>query len=185
LTRLAESLELNFSGQLGKQSSKLISKMISAKMPAGFNHSVIRDYLEHTWGLGPSRQAAVFLLAMTEEPKARLTSVQSAKSYIDSQVSRYAASSGLVLQAVHENLTSIGPTAMVDSSQIKALQKEQNKLHLKQLGVLADHLKMDPFEDLKTIESQARLDLRHSEFSADFETGITPVSGWGEILSFF
>jgi len=58
----------------------------------------------------------VFLLAMTEEPKARLTSVQSAKSYIDSQFSRYAASSGLVLQAVHENLTSIGPTAMVDSS---------------------------------------------------------------------
>ncbi len=184
MTRLAESLELNFSGQLGKQSSKLISRMISSKMPAGFNHSVIRDYLEHTWGLGPSRQAAVFLLAMIEEPRARLTSVKSAKSYIDSQVSRYAASSGLVLQAVHENLTSSGPTAMVDSGQIKALRKEQNKLHLKQLGVLADHLNMDLFEDLKTIElklglkeSHARLDLWHSEFSADFETGITPVGG--------
>jgi 3-oxoacyl-ACP reductase-like protein len=158
--------------------------MISAKMPAGFNHSVIRDYLEHTWGLGPSRQAAVLLLAMTEEPKARLTSVKSAKSYIESQVSRYAASSGLVLQAVQEKLTSSGPTAMVDAGQIKAFREEQNKLHLKQLGVLADHLKIDPFEDLKTTElklglkeSQARLDLWHSEFSADFEIGITPVGG--------
>lgn len=45
---LGESLKSNFSGQLGKQSSSIVARLISSKMPAGFSLGAIREYLKHT-----------------------------------------------------------------------------------------------------------------------------------------
>lgn len=151
-------------------------------MPGGFNHSALRDYLEHKWGLGPSRQAAVLLFAITEEPPLRIPTLDIAKKYIDSQVSRYAAACGIVLQAVLPNTASSGTTTNIDASAIKVLRKEQNELHLKHFRLLADQLQIDSFQDSTTAELeqcrkefQSKLDLWYSEFSEDFESRITPL----------
>ena len=56
-------MQATFNGQLGKQSSSLIARMVSAKMPGGFNITAVRKHLETRWGLAQGRQDGVFLAA--------------------------------------------------------------------------------------------------------------------------
>ena len=80
LDELGASMQATFNGQLGKQSSSLVARLISSKMPGGFNITSARKYLETRWGLGSGRQDGVLLLALTMEPAARLGSENDAKA---------------------------------------------------------------------------------------------------------
>ncbi|KAI4254027.1 MAG: hypothetical protein LQ352_003350 [Teloschistes flavicans] len=177
---LGESLESNFSGQLGKQSSSLVARLISSRMPAGFNLGAIREYLKNTWGLGPGREAAVMLLAITVEPSARLISTAAAKEYFDSLTSQYAEAAGIVLQAKGPG-SSDQPVAaaVVDSAQLNALRKEQRDLTSRQITLLQNHIGVDldagqGLDELAAAQSklQDRLDLWSAEFPDSFEAGI-------------
>ncbi|PWY96794.1 fatty acid synthase alpha subunit FasA [Aspergillus sclerotioniger CBS 115572] len=185
LDELGASMQATFNGQLGKQSSSLIARLVSSKMPGGFNITAVRKYLETRWGLGSGRQDGVLLLALTMEPPSRIGSEAEAKSYLDDVTNKYAASAGISLSA---------PTAggdggagaggmLMDPAAIDALTKDQRALFKQQLEIIARYLKMDlragqkayitSQESQKTL--QAQLDLWQAEHGDFYASGIEPA----------
>jgi len=74
LDELGPAMQKTFNGQLGKQSGSMIARMISSKMPGGFNITTGRNYLIDRYRLQSRRQDRAFMLAMKMEPSARLRS---------------------------------------------------------------------------------------------------------------
>ena len=177
-------MQATFNGQLGKQSSSLIARMVSSKMPGGFNITAVRKHLETRWGLAAGRQDGVLLLAMTMEPGARLGSENDAKGFLDDVSQKYASNAGISLSS--------GPAAgdggagasgmMMDPAAIEALTKDQKALFKQQLELFARYLKMDlRAGDKAAIVSkqneaalQAQLDLWNTEHGEFYAAGIEP-----------
>ncbi|KAF6812261.1 fatty acid synthase alpha subunit [Colletotrichum sojae] len=185
LDELGASMQATFDGQLGKQSQALIARLISSKMPGGFNITAARKYLESRWGLGAGRQDGTLLLAITMEPAARLGSEADAKAFLDDVANKYAASAGISLTTA----AAAGPAAgsgggmMMDPAAIDALTKDQRALFKQQLELLARYLKLDlRAGDKAYINSQesekllqAQLDLWTAEHGEFYAAGIAPV----------
>ncbi|KAF2086578.1 hypothetical protein K490DRAFT_43995 [Saccharata proteae CBS 121410] len=184
LDELGASMQATFNGQLGKQSTSLIARMVSSKMPGGFNITAVRKHLETRWGLGAGRQDGVLLLALTEEPAARLGSENDAKSWLDGLSNKYAGIAGISLST---------PTAggdggaaaggmMMDPAAIDALTKDQRALFKQQLELFARYLKLDlragdkAFVGSQETNSalQAQLDLWNAEHGDFYAAGIEP-----------
>ncbi|KAL8719646.1 MAG: hypothetical protein Q9225_003368 [Loekoesia sp. 1 TL-2023] len=159
---LSESLESNFSGQLGKQSSSILARLISSKMPAGFNL------------IGSSTSGD-----STEDAKPLSCS---AKEYFGSLTRQYAEVTGIVLQTESSGYgDQPSATALVDSAQLAALRKEQRDLASKQIKPLKNNLGnasdfSEEFDEAAVTQRslQKRLDLWTAEFPEDFEFGIQP-----------
>ncbi|KAI1082891.1 hypothetical protein F5B20DRAFT_530768 [Whalleya microplaca] len=185
IDELSGLMQATFNGQLGKQSQSLIARLISSKMPGGFNMTSARKYLESRWGLGPGRQDGVLTLAMTMEPPARLGSENDAKAYLDDVSQKYAANSGISLSTA----AAAGPAAgggggmMMDPAAIDALTKDQRALFKQQLELLARYLKMDLRAGAKAAQNtqessqilQAQIDLWTAEHGDFYASGIEPV----------
>lgn len=184
LDELGAAMQATFNGQLGKQSSSLIARLVSSKMPGGFNITAVRKYLETRWGLGSGRQDGVLLLAITMEPPSRLGSEADAKAYLDDTANKYAASAGISLStpaAGGDSGASSGGMLM-DPAAIDALTKDQRALFKQQLEIIAQYLKMDlrsgdkafitSQETQKTL--QAQLDLWQTEHGDFYASGIEP-----------
>ena len=73
----------------------MVARMISSKMPGGFNITTARKYLTDRDGLQSGRQDSALMLAITMEPAARLGSEGDAKAFLDDVVTKYAASAGV------------------------------------------------------------------------------------------
>ncbi|CEJ61388.1 Putative Fatty acid synthase subunit alpha [Penicillium brasilianum] len=184
LDELGAAMQATFNGQLGKQSSSLIARMVSSKMPGGFNITAVRKYLETRWGLGAGRQDGVLLLAITMEPASRLGSEGDAKAFLDDVTNKYAASAGVNLSAPAAGGDSGagGGGMMMDPAAIDALTKDQRALFKQQLEVIARYLKMDlRAGDKAFITSQetqkalqAQLDLWSAEHGDFYASGIEP-----------
>ena len=185
LDELGASLQATFNGQLGKQSSSLIARLVSSKMPGGFNITAVRKYLETRWGLGPGRQDGVLLLALTMEPTARLGSDSDAKSYLDDVSNKYAAHAGISLltAAAGGDAGGGGSGMMMDPAAIDALTKDQRALFKQQLELFARYLKLDlragdkAFVDSQESSKvlQAQLDLWSTEHGDFYAGGIEPA----------
>ncbi|EYE93328.1 trifunctional fatty acid synthase subunit FAS2 [Aspergillus ruber CBS 135680] len=184
LDELGAAMQATFNGQLGKQSSSLIARLVSSKMPGGFNITAVRKYLETRWGLGSGRQDGVLLLALTMEPPSRLGSEADAKAYLDDTANKYAANAGISLStpaAGGDSGASSGGMLM-DPAAIDALTKDQRALFKQQLEIIAQYLKMDlrsgdkafitSQETQKTL--QAQLDLWQTEHGDFYASGIEP-----------
>ncbi|PYH44648.1 trifunctional fatty acid synthase subunit FAS2 [Aspergillus saccharolyticus JOP 1030-1] len=185
LDELGASMQATFNGQLGKQSSSLIARLVSSKMPGGFNITAVRKYLETRWGLGSGRQDGVLLLALTMEPPSRIGSEPDAKGYLDDVTNKYAASAGISLSAPApggDGGAGAGGMLM-DPAAIDALTKDQRALFKQQLELIARYLKMDlragqkafinSQETQKTL--QAQLDLWQAEHGDFYASGIEPA----------
>lgn len=185
LDELAASMQATFDGNLGKHTVSLIARLISSKMPGGFNITVARKYLETRWGLGPGRQDGALLLALTMEPAARLGNDGEAKGFLDGIVQKYAASAGISLTSAAASGGSEGGAGgmMMDPAAIDALTKDQRALFKQQLELFARYLKMDlRAGDKAHIDSQksekvlqAQLDLWTAEHGDFYASGIEPV----------
>ena len=185
LDELGASMQATFNGQLGKQSSSLIARMVSSKMPGGFNITAVRKYLETRWGLGSGRQDGVLLLAITMEPASRLGSDADAKAFLDDVTNKYAASAGVNLSApAASGDAGAGAGGMLmDPAAIDALTKDQRALFKQQLEVIARYLKMDlRAGDKAFITSQetqkalqAQIDLWQAEHGDFYASGIEPA----------
>lgn len=185
LDELGASMQSTFNGQLGKQSSSLIARMVSSKMPGGFNITAVRKYLETRWGLGAGRQDGVLLLAITMEPASRLGSEADAKGYFDDAANKYAANAGISLSSPSSGGDSGagGGGMIMDPAAIDALTKDQRALFKQQLEVIARYLKMDlragdkafitSQETQKALQSQ--LDLWQAEHGDFYASGIEPA----------
>ena len=185
LDELGASMQATFNGQLGKQSSSLVARLISSKMPGGFNITTARKYLESRWGLGPGRQDGVLILALTMEPAARLGSEAEAKAYLDDASQKYATNAGISLAAPAAGGGAGGEGAgmMMDPAALDALTKDQRTLFKQQLELFARYLKIDlRAGDKAFIGSQqaqnalqAQLDLWSVEHGDFYAAGIEPV----------
>lgn len=177
-------MQATFNGQLGKQSSSLIARLVSSKMPGGFNITAVRKYLETRWGLGPGRQDGVLLFALTIEPPSRIGSEADAKAFLDDAANKYAANAGVSLSAPTtsgDNGANAGGMLM-DPAAIDALTKDQRALFKQQLEIIARYLKLDlrdgqrafvtSQETQKTL--QAQLDLWQAEHGDFYASGIEP-----------
>ncbi|KAI9929791.1 hypothetical protein ASPWEDRAFT_109503 [Aspergillus wentii DTO 134E9] len=185
LDELGAAMQATFNGQLGKQSSSLIARLVSSKMPGGFNITAVRKYLETRWGLGTGRQDGVLLLALTMEPASRLGSEADAKSYLDDVANKYASNAGINLSAPTAGGDSgaSGGGMLMDPAAIDALTKDQRALFKQQLEIIARYLKMDlragdkafitSQETQKTL--QAQLDLWQAEHGDFYASGIAPA----------
>lgn len=184
MDELGASMQATFNGQLGKQSSSLVARLVSSKMPGGFNITVVRKYLETRWGLGPGRQDGVLLLALTLEPASRLASDNDAKAFLDDASNKYAAAAGINLSAPAAGGDSgaAGGGMMMDPAAIDALTKDQRALFKQQLELFARYLKIDLRAGDKAFvgsqEShkilQAQLDLWTIEHGEFYASGIEP-----------
>ncbi|KAL6718227.1 beta subunit of fatty acid synthetase [Lecanora helva] len=184
LDELGASMQATFNGQLGKQSSSLIARLVSSKMPGGFNITAVRKHLETRWGLGPGRQDGVLLLALTTEPASRLGSESDAKAYLDDTANKYASTAGISLSAPSAggDAGGAGGGMMMDPAAIDALTKDQRALFKQQLELFARYLKMDLRAGDKAFvgsqESQkvlqAQLDLWNTEHGEFYANGIEP-----------
>ena len=147
LDELAETFQDSFSGSLGKQSSSLISRLISSKMPGGFTITVARKYLQTRWGLSSGRQDSVLLVALTNEPASRLGSEADAKAFLDEQTQKYAAMVGINLAAAASSSAAGNGAgaggATIDAAALDELTKDNKILARQQLEILARYLKMD------------------------------------------
>jgi fatty acid synthase subunit alpha len=184
LDELGASMQATFNGQLGKQSSSLIARMVSSKMPGGFNITAVRKHLETRWGLAHGRQDGVLLLGITNEPAARLGSEADGKAFLDEQVNKYAGITGLNLSApaAGGDGGGAGGGMMMDPAAIDALTKDQRQLFKQQLELFARYLKMDlragdkAFVDGQKAQTalQAQLDLWTTEHGDFYASGIEP-----------
>ncbi|KAH7160244.1 hypothetical protein B0J13DRAFT_617024 [Dactylonectria estremocensis] len=185
LDELGAAMQATFDGQLGKQSQSLIARLISSKMPGGFNITAARKYLETRWGLASGRQDGALLLALTMEPAARLGSEADAKAFLDTVTQQYATNAGISLTTT----AAAGPAGgasggmMMDPAAIDALTKDQRALFKQQLELLARYLKLDLREGDKAFINaqksekvlQAQLDLWTAEHGDFYAAGIEPV----------
>ncbi|KAK9458205.1 3-oxoacyl-reductase [Dipodascopsis uninucleata] len=174
-----------FNGQLGKQSSSLIAKLIASKMPGGMNLTVVRKYLQDRWGLGSGRQDGVLLYALTVEPAARLSSDGDAKAFLDDTANKYAASAGISLAAASSGASgggSSGGSVQIDSAAFEELTKDQTKLVKQQMELFANYLKVDlrsgdkAFVNEQDVSAELRsqLDLWVAEHGDFYASGIAP-----------
>jgi fatty acid synthase subunit alpha len=185
LDELSAAMQATFNGQLGKQSSSLIARLISSKMPGGFNITAARKYLETRWGLASGRQDGVLLLALTMEPAARLGAEADAKAFLDDVTNKYASNAGISLAApvAGGDAGGGGGGMMMDPAAIDALTKDQRALFKQQLELFARYLKIDlRAGDKAFIGSQdsskalqAQLDLWNVEHGEFYAAGIEPV----------
>lgn len=177
-------MQATFNGQLGKQSSSLVARLVSSKMPGGFNITAARKYLETRWGLGAGRQDGVMLLALTMEPPSRLGSENDAKAYLDDVSNKYATNAGISLTSASAGGDGGGGGGgmMMDPAAIDALTKDQRALFKQQLELFARYLKIDlragdkafvgSQESAKVL--QAQLDLWNTEHGDFYASGIEP-----------
>ncbi|KAL9127698.1 MAG: hypothetical protein Q9217_003471 [Psora testacea] len=184
LDELGASMQATFNGQLGKQSTSLVARLVSSKMPGGFNITAVRKYLETRWGLGSGRQDGVLLFALTMEPASRLGSESDAKAFLDDVSGKYATNAGISLSApaAGGDAGGAGGGMMMDPAAIDALTKDQRALFKQQLELFARYLKMDLRAGDKAFvgsqESQkvlqAQLDLWNTEHGEIYANGIEP-----------
>ena len=177
-------MQATFNGQLGKQSLSLVNRLVSSKMPGGFNITAVRKYLETRWGLGSGRQDGALLFALTMEPASRLGSESDAKAFLDDVSNKYASNAGISLSspAAGGDAGGAGGGMMMDPAAIDALTKDQRALFKQQLELFARYLKIDLRSGDKAYvgsqESnsalQAQLDLWSVEHGDFYASGIEP-----------
>ncbi|TLD24731.1 hypothetical protein PspLS_06296 [Pyricularia sp. CBS 133598] len=92
---LAEALAAGHGGGLGKATSAMAAKLLTAKFPGGYSGKTLRDRLRDRWGLGPMRQDAVLLLGLTNAPDQRIPSDGEADKVVDDWAKRYLDKKGL------------------------------------------------------------------------------------------
>jgi fatty acid synthase subunit alpha len=185
LDELGAAMQASFDGNLGKTTQGLIARLISSKMPGGFNITTARKYLETRWGLASGRQDGVLLLAITMEPPARLGSDAEAKAFLDDASQKYASNAGISLSTA----AAAGPAAgagggmMMDPAAIEALTSDQRALFKQQLELIARYLKLDIRAGDKAFQTsqesskvlQSQLDLWMAEHGDFYAAGIEPV----------
>ncbi|KAK5108937.1 hypothetical protein LTR62_007652 [Meristemomyces frigidus] len=184
LDELGAAMQATFNGSLGKQSTSLVARMVSSKMPGGFNITAVRKHLEARWGLGPGRQDGMLLMALTMEPAARLGSENDAKAWLDDVTQKYATQAGINLSTgpAGGDAGGAGGGMMMDPAALDALTKDQKALFKQQLELFARYLKMDLRAGDKAalvgkeneVALQAQLDLWNTEHGDFYAAGIEP-----------
>ena len=182
LDELGSLLQTTYNGDLGKQTSLLIAKMMSTKMPAGFSAGVAKTHMEVRWGLGPQRQKSVMVTAVIMQPASRLSSEIEAKKFFDDVAGTYASLAGIDLSSTGTESEDAGPGLAMDPAVLDALTEHQKRLNLRQYELLGQHLCLDTKaadEALLVMKdtvsnTEVKLDLWITEHGDFYGRGILP-----------
>lgn len=184
LTELAQILSTNHEGRLGKSTSSLVAKMVSSKFSGDYGLSGIRQILNDRWGLGPMRQDAVLLLALTKQPASRLTAPGALDAFLKEVVTSYLQQEGLRLPTPTGSGggSSRGAHTTVDAKALEAVNVKNIALMKDIVGLLNSHLGEKLHGASATVsvgrevvmKSTKLLDMWLAELGVDFVNGIEP-----------
>ncbi|KAJ2065395.1 fatty acid synthase alpha subunit Lsd1, partial [Coemansia sp. S2] len=173
-----------FGGRLGKHTLVQLARLFSNKMPGGFSLSSARSTLQSAYGLGPQRQDALLLIALTMEPSSRLSGDMEAKSWLDTVAQEYAAKAGISYSAASAGSSS-GQAGLpaISSAEMEKMQQKQHEHICQQIQVLARYAGMDlregarlaENEQSRSAEMQTRLDSISTELGEKFIDGLQPM----------
>lgn len=186
ISALGAALTPKFSGVPGKQMNSVIARLISSKMPGGFNLSAMKTHLELHWRLPEQRRVTVICFASTMEPATRIGEEKTAKEWLDSVMAKYCAYSSLDIlpgQALAANAAVPANATIVDAKGLELAKEEQRKILHAHFKVLKRHLQGDEhvhnekMSELLTSlrDSEDKLYQWGVEFDDDFFNGIKPI----------
>ncbi|KAJ2897107.1 fatty acid synthase alpha subunit Lsd1, partial [Coemansia aciculifera] len=175
-----------FGGGLGKHTQAQLARLFSNKMPGGFSLSSARSTLQSVYGLGPQRQDAFLLVALTMEPSSRLAGNAEAKAWIDSATQAYATKAGISYASTSVIAGSSGGQSgapAISSAEMEKMQQKQHEHIRQQIQVLARYAGIDTregarlaeSEQLKSAQVQAELDSIRAEIGHEFIDGMQPL----------
>ncbi|KAJ2840336.1 fatty acid synthase alpha subunit Lsd1 [Coemansia sp. 'formosensis'] len=173
-----------FGGGLGKHIQAQLARLFSNKMPGGFSLSSARSTLQLAYGLGPQRQDALLLAAMTMEPSSRLSGDAEAKSWLGTVAQVYAAKVGISYSAA--GVGGSGGQAgapVISSAEMEKMQQKQHEHIRQQIQVLARYAGMDLREGARLAEDtqaratkmQTKLDGISAELGDELIDGVQPL----------
>ncbi|KAI8919392.1 fatty acid synthase [Powellomyces hirtus] len=157
LSEVATALQDVHSGQLGKTSSALINKMVSAKMPGGFGMGQVKAYMSSTHGLGPNRTSGALLHSLLTEPAARFGTDSDAKVWLDAVAKSYADKVGITLGAAAGSGEASGGGGSVVTINSEDFDKHKLALDLmvrQQLETFAKYLDIDLLAEARGAEAE-------------------------------
>ncbi|KAJ2826836.1 fatty acid synthase alpha subunit Lsd1, partial [Coemansia furcata] len=173
-----------FGGSLGKYTQAQLARLFNNKMPGGFSLSTARSTLQSAYGLGPQRQDALLLVALTMEPPSRLPGEAEAKLWLGTVAQVYAAKVGISYAAADSNSSgSQAGAPVISSAEMEQIQQKQHEYIRQQIQVLARYAGMDlrdgarlaEVEKSRAVEMQAKLDSIMYEFGDDLINGAQPL----------
>ncbi|KAJ2158349.1 fatty acid synthase alpha subunit Lsd1, partial [Coemansia sp. RSA 552] len=172
------------SDALGKCTQPLVARMFSSKMPGGFSLSSARSILETAYGLGPQRQDALLLVALTMEPASRLSSDAEATAWLDKAAQAYATRAKISYSRAAGAAASGSQAqgSMVSSTEMKKMQQQQSDFVRQQIEVLARYAGIDLRKDGHAAEAQQAatnglqksMDAVSAEFGDELISGVQP-----------
>ncbi|KAI2471355.1 putative 3-oxoacyl-synthase [Annulohypoxylon bovei var. microspora] len=175
LKEIALTIQNTYDGKLKKCLRTRIEKMIGSKMPGSFDLISARSYLGDKWGLASGRQDAVLLIALGQQPSARLKKNEDAESFFDSIAQGYLDNAGLSRQ---RSTAAAGPQqTMLDSKIVQQLRDEHSQLRRKIAALLSDDDESSTPSATSddSAEIQDKLDTYEKELGEDFCNGIKPI----------
>ncbi|KAK4139720.1 uncharacterized protein C8A04DRAFT_32793 [Dichotomopilus funicola] len=177
--------------KLGPFTNALINKMVTSKMPANSNVTVLRQHLDHRWGFKNGLQDRALLAAIRSPPPARLKGEKDVHSFLDEIARTVLGGVGVDPASL---TTSAGPggdqaramataTVAVSSEALKSFQNERTKhaedllrVYANQLGRDINGTTSEKAEAKATIDQlQAKLDAWSAEHGDVYEQGIRPA----------
>ncbi|KAJ2750540.1 fatty acid synthase alpha subunit Lsd1, partial [Coemansia pectinata] len=173
-----------FGGRLGKHTQAQLARLFSNKMPGGFSLSSARNTLLSVYGLGPQRQDALLLAALTMEPSSRLSSDVEAKSWLGTVAQSYAAKASITYAATSASGSSGQASApIISSAEMERMKQKQHEHIRQQIQVLARYAGMDlregarlaKDEQTKAAKLQTKLDDISTELGDEFIDGMQPL----------
>ncbi|KAJ2838201.1 fatty acid synthase alpha subunit Lsd1, partial [Coemansia sp. 'formosensis'] len=173
-----------FGGALGKYTQAQLPRLFSNKMPGGFSLSSARSTLQSAYGLGPQRQDALLLVALTMEPPSRLPGDAEAKSWLGTVAQVYAAKAGITYAAANSGGSGGQAGApVISSAEMEKMQQKQHEHIRQQIQVLAHYAGMDlregarlaEDEKVKATKMQTRLDSISAELGDELVDSVQPL----------
>ncbi|KAK4153963.1 hypothetical protein C8A00DRAFT_33295 [Chaetomidium leptoderma] len=178
--------------KLGPFTSALINKMVTSKMPANSNVTVLRQYLDQRWGFKQGLQDRALLAAIRSPPPGRLAGEKDVHPFLDDIARTVLRGIGVDPASLLSPSAGPGgnqsstPTASVavSSEALKSFQMEQRqqaealiRVYAKQLGRdLNDTTSEKAGGAQATIDQlQAKLDAWSAEHGDVYEQGICPA----------
>ncbi|KAL9120415.1 MAG: hypothetical protein Q9187_003025 [Circinaria calcarea] len=180
LDELSDWIKPSFTGRLGKQTSTLVARLMSTKMPGGFGVSAARSYLKGHWGLKEGRQDAVLLSAIMAQPNTRLATEKDARAFLDSIAQKHLTGAGIS----HEQpAVELAGQVLLDSASLNCVSEHQKDLSRRKLELYARSLNINLRAADKALNSsrktqenlQVQLDLWNLEHGEFYASGIKPI----------
>lgn len=121
-----------------KHTNGLINRLFSSKMPAGFNTSQAKQFLQDELGLSSAASDSVFLLSLPMEPNSRLADESSAKKWLRDTTLSILKDKGIQLETASAASSGQGP--VISAAALAKIEAKQIGLMRQQMELLGNYI---------------------------------------------